>query len=150
MSKLCPVNAQLARLALKDVHERSPQARFEHRLHCVVLVGEGHSGLTVARWFDDDPRSVQRWVRRFQQSGVDGLRDGIRPGRPRALTERQVHELSAVLQTFPRDHGYSSERWRSDIVATEVERRFGVTMSRRNCQRLLASLVSVVPAVVAR
>lgn len=138
--KLRLMAPEAARLALKGVRGRSPQARFEHRLHCVVLVGEGRSCLEVAQWFDDDPRSVQRWVRRFQQSGVEGLREGAHTGRPPALTDAQMSELGAVLKASPREYGHATERWRSDAVGAEVARRFGVTMSRRNCQRLVAIL----------
>lgn len=138
--KLGLVTPETARIALKDVRARTPQARFEHRLHCVVLVGEGRSCLEVAQWFDDDPRSVQRWVRRFQQSGVDGLREAVHTGRPPVLTDPQIHELGAVLKDSPREYGHSTDRWRSDTVAAEVARRFGVTMSRRSCQRLVAIL----------
>ena len=46
--------------ALWHEGEHSPQSRFVHRLHCLLLVGTGQSCYQVAKVFGDDPRSIER------------------------------------------------------------------------------------------
>ena len=39
----------------------------------------------VAELLGDSPRTVEYWVRRFEQNGLAGLQEGDRPGRPGRL-----------------------------------------------------------------
>ena len=75
MHKLEITTPATVQAALRHEGEHSPQTRFVHRLHCLLLVGTGRSCYEVAEVFGDDPRSVERWVHEFQQHGVEGLRE---------------------------------------------------------------------------
>lgn len=68
-------------LALQDEIRRSPDARYDHRLHGVLLVAEGMSCRQVAAALGDSHGTVANWVARFEQSGFGGLND--REGRGR-------------------------------------------------------------------
>ena len=89
MKKLEIADADVMRIAIQQEIQRSDEARYDHRLHGLLLVTGGQSCRQVAHLFDEDPRTVQRWVRTFEQEGFDGLRDGQRSGRPRALSAVQ-------------------------------------------------------------
>ena len=119
---------------------RSAQATFAHRLHCVALVGAGLGCDQIAAAFGDDLRSVQRWVRRFQQSGAEGLADAPRPGRPASLDETQVRQLRLAIAAPPQASGHAGAAWSGEILRLEILRRFGVAHSRRHCARLLGLL----------
>lgn len=140
MRRLDFTDPALALAALRQKFKRSPESRLEHRLHCVLLVAAGQSCSDVATVFDDDPRTIQRWVRRFGLQGVEGLHEMTRPGRPATLSAAQMLDLEHVLGSAPHALGYMAETWRSDLLRAEVTRRFGVVLSRRQCQRLLAIL----------
>ena len=88
-------------LGLQDEVRRSEESRYDHRLHGVLLVAHGMTCPEVARLLGDAPRSVEYWVRRFQQQGLAGLREGDRPGRPRRLSEQQLQEIDTVLHGMP-------------------------------------------------
>ena len=120
--------------ALRLEGKLSSQSRFMHRLHCLLLVGTGRSCYEVAEVFGDDPRSVERWVREFQQNGIDGLREKRHPGRPAILADAQMREL-----------GYAAEIWNNKFLRAEILRRFGVTLSARHCQRVFRVLQSMHP-----
>ena len=49
--------------------------------------------------------TVQRWVRRFEQGGLEALREGERSGRPSALDAAQWRKLQGDLRKTPRDFG---------------------------------------------
>ena len=119
---------------------RSPQATFAHRLHCVALVGAGLGCDQIAAAFGDDLRSVQRWVRRFRQSGAGGLTDAPHSGRPASLDETQMRQLRLAIAGPPQAFGHTGAAWSGEILRLEILRRFGVAHGKRHCARLLGLL----------
>src|ERR1700752_1011889 len=80
-------DAEIMQLAIRQEIERSEESRYDHRLHGVLLVSCGYSCTEVGQLLGQATTTVQRWVGRFERGGFDGLRDGERTGRPRALDE---------------------------------------------------------------
>ena len=140
MQKLEVTTSAAIQAALRHEGEHSPQARFVHRLHCLALVGAGRSCYEVAAVFGDDPRSVERWVREFQQFGIEALREKPHPGRHATLADAQMRQLALALKSVPRELGYAADVWNSKLLRAEIARRYGVTLSARHCQRLFRSL----------
>ena len=145
MRKLEVTTPAAVQAALRLEGKLSSQSRFMHRLHCLLLVGTGRSCYEVAEVFGDDPRSVERWVREFQQNGIDGLREKRHPGRPAILADAQMRELVLALKSIPRELGYAAEVWNNKFLRAEILRRFGVTLSARHCQRVFRVLQSMHP-----
>ena len=76
MKALSITDAPTVILGLQDEIRRNAESRYDHRLHGLLLVAQGMSALEVARLFGAAPRTVQYWVRRFEQDGLAGLVDG--------------------------------------------------------------------------
>jgi len=126
---------------LKQAEKKSTQAHFLHRLHCVQLVAQGQSTIEVARWFNDDPSSVARWVRYFKQFGTEGLHDKQKPGRPRKLDPDQLRSLTRDTSQNPAAHGYHhTDSWSGKLLANHIETIYGQSLGIRQCQRLLLQL----------
>lgn len=145
MRKLEVTSPAEVQAALRHEGEHSPQSRFVHRLHCLLLVGTGRSCYQVAEVFGDDPRSVQRWVREFQQHGIEGLREKPHPGRQATLADAQMRQLALALKSVPRVLGYAADVWSNQLLRAEILRRYGVTLSARHCQRLFRNLCQSLP-----
>ena len=60
--------------------------RIRNRMMAVLGVLKGHSTGIASDFADVDRRTVQLWVARFDEDGIDGLRDA--PGRGRASRTR--------------------------------------------------------------
>ena len=140
MHKLDVLTPEAIQAALRQEAEHSPQSRFARRLDCLLLVGAGRSCYEVAEVFGDDPRSVERWVREFQQHGIEALREKPHPGRHARLADAQMRQLELALKSVPRELGYAAEVWNNKLLRAEILRRFGVTLSARHCQRLFRIL----------
>ena len=140
MRKLQLTDTDVVKALLRSETRRSPQATFAHRLHCVALVGAGLGCDEIAAAFGDDLRSVQRWVRRFQQAGAEGLVDTPHSGRPASLDETQMRQLRLAIAAPPQAFGHAGAVWSGEILRLEILRRFGVTHSKRHCARLLGLL----------
>lgn len=140
MKKLTISDPETVILAIHDEIRRSPESRYAHRLHGLLLVAQGMSALEVARILGDGARTVAHWVHRFEKEGLAGLVEGERSGRPRRLSEAQLTEIGAVLRKTPADVGLSANLWDGKTLATFIERQWSVTLGVRQCQRLFRKL----------
>jgi putative transposase len=94
------------RRALLDRYrkERDPDVRF--RAHILLLLADGHSWATVAAILFCSSRTIDRWVKRFHEEGVEGLA-GHKPGRPfRFANAWIVTVVEWVTRKAPRDFGF--------------------------------------------
>jgi transposase len=140
MRKLQIEDAEVMQLAIQQEIRRCEESRYDHRLHGVLLVATGQSCGEVARLFGEDATSVQRWVRRFEQSGLDGLREGERPGRPRLLNARQWRRLQADLRKTPREFGFEATLWDGPLLSEHLRKHYQVRLGVRQCQRLFRQM----------
>lgn len=88
MRKLQIEDAEVMRIAIQQEIARSEESRYDHRLHGLLLVTVGQSCREVAELFGENGTTVQRWVSRFQQGGLDALREGARGTTAHAGCER--------------------------------------------------------------
>ncbi len=127
-------------LALQDEIRRSEEPRYDHRLHGVLLVAHGLTCPDVARLLGDSPRSVEYWVRRFEETGLAGLQEGERTGRPQRLNASQISHIQAVLRKTLRDVGLGQTLWDGKTLSAWIESRYGVKLGVRQCQRMFRQL----------
>lgn len=120
---------------LQDEIRRNAEARYDHRLHGVLLVAQGMTCCKVADLLGDAPRTVEYWVRRFETNGLAGLQEGERPGRPSRLTAIQVEEIKAALRKQPADFGMEGNLWDGKTLAAFIAEKYGVTLGARQCRR---------------
>jgi transposase len=140
MRKLQIENPEVMQVAIQQEIGRSEESRYDHRLHGLLLVTTGQSCREVARLFGEDASTVQRWVRRFEDRGLEGLREGERPGRPRQLDAGQWRRVAADLRRSPRAFGLAANLWDGPLLAEHLRRRFGIELGVRQCQRLFRQL----------
>lgn len=136
MQKLEIADAEIMQVAIRQEIDRSEESRYDHRLHGLLLVASGRSCTAVSQLFGEDATTVQRWVRRFEQRGFAGLREGERPGRPRSLDERQWKRLARDLRRDPHRGGHAQHLWDGQLLAEHLRQHYGVSLGVRQCQRI--------------
>lgn len=127
-------------LGLQDEIRRSEDSRYDHRLHGVLLIAQGVTCPKVAKMLGDSVRTVQYWVNRFEKDGLAGLSEGERPGRPKALTERQIEKIGQSLRRSPEDAGISGNLWDGKTLSAHIKKSYGVSLGVRQCQRMFRQL----------
>ncbi|MEW6602726.1 MAG: IS630 family transposase [Nitrospirota bacterium] len=127
-------------LALQDEIRRSQEARYDHRLHAVLLVAQGVTCPEVAKLLGDSPRTVQYWIRRFEEEGLAGLADADRPGRPSKLNSEQLEIIDQALRKSPMDEGFSTNIWDGKTLSVFIKERFSIDLGVRQSQRLFRQL----------
>ena len=116
---------------------RSPEARYIHRLHGVLLVLLGLSTVKAGKLLGDPQRTVAQWVIQFKKHGLDGLRDAEKAGRPGKLSPAQKDAMFSALAKSPKDSGLDGGKWTNVLVSSLLAKRFGITLTVRQCTRLL-------------
>lgn len=129
-------DAHVIELAIQQEILRSEEARYDHRLHGLLLVCKGYSCNKTADILGQSPRSVAGWVRRFEERGLAGLRDQERPGRPSALEPKHAERVAGDLRRSPRDLGYEQNLWDGKLLSHHLEKLHKVRIGVRQCQRL--------------
>ena len=72
MKKLQISDRDIMSIAIQQEIFRSEEARYDHRLHGVLLVGRGLSCYQVAELFGQHSTTIQRWVHSFEKDGFAG------------------------------------------------------------------------------
>lgn len=140
MPRLVIPEAPIVAMGLQDEIRRSEEARYDHRLHAVLLVAQGMSCPQAAQLLGDSPRTVQFWVNRFLNEGLPGLRETPRPGRPPILSDEQVEQINRALRLTPEECGLAGHLWDGKILSEFIQKRFDVHLGVRQCQRLFHHL----------
>ena len=114
MEKLMFDDPEVVKLALQQEISRSPESRYDHRLHGLLFLCQGMSSYEVGNLLGHSPRTIQYWFHRFQEEGLMGLMDAEGRGRRSSLSPRQQKQLEADLRKPPpswdilRDSGMAS------------------------------------------
>jgi transposase len=133
-------DAETVILILQDEIRRTYEARYDHRLHAILMVAQGMSCRKVAGLLGDSSRTVAYWVARFESEGLSGLADADRTGRPRRLDEHQIHLIQDALGSNPAEYGLRSNLWDGKLLSHFIAQKFGVQLGVRQCQRLFRRL----------
>jgi len=137
MRRLEIADVEVMRLAVQQEITRSEDSRYDHRLHGVLLISRGPSCYQVADWLGENPRTIERWVHRFESRGFAGLQEGERAGRPPQLRETQLAAVGRDLRRFPRDWGYGQNLWDGKLLSHHLAKAYHVALRHRQCQRLI-------------
>ena len=140
MKRLTISEAEAMILAIQDEMRRSSEARYDHRLHGILLVAQGMSCRRVGHLLGDSPRTVQNWVHRFESEGFAGLVDEDRPGRPTRLSGAQLDEIGVALRKSPSDVGLSANLWDGKLLSSYIAQKYNIELGVRQSQRLFRQL----------
>lgn len=127
-------------LAIQDEIRRNDASRYDHRLHGVLLVAQGMTCPSVAQMLGDAHHTAVNWVQRFEASGLAGLAEGQRTGRPSRLNDQQLAKIEAALRTSPQKFGLATAQWDGPTLSAFLAQELGVKLKVRQCQRLFRQL----------
>ena len=120
---------------------RSRDAAAARRMLALALVLEGHNRTQAARSAGMDRQTLRDWVHRYNEHGLEGLKN--RPERgapPRKLTAEQEATVAAWVRQGPTLEEHKVIRWRLIDLRDEIARQFGVHLHERTVGKLMARL----------
>ena len=94
----------------------------------------------MAELFGRSRRTIQYWVRHFEQSGFAGLEEVPRCGRPPVLSEALLQAVGKDLRRSPLEFGYTQNLWDGKLLSHHLAQSYGVKLKVRQCQRMFHQL----------
>ncbi|MFQ5965180.1 MAG: transposase [Candidatus Scalinduaceae bacterium] len=125
---------------IRDELSKTPEGRYYHRLHVVLQYIQGNSSNEIARFYGHSPRTIQYWICKFLSCGCENLWEGKRSGRPGHLSMSMRRKLQHEIRRSLREFGYEQDSWNGPLLSEHLKERYAVTLSIRQCQRLLRQL----------
>lgn len=125
------------RRALLDRYRKDhdPDTRF--RAHMLLLLDDGYTWEEVSAVLFCSSRTIDRWVKRFRDEGVEAVA-GHKPGRPFRFAAGWASVAVAwVISLTPRDFGFHRSRWTCELVALLMLRTHDIPVSRETVRRWL-------------
>ena len=137
------------RLELRDLSEaeqseieqmarsRTAAARLVERAKIIRLANQGVGVAEICRRLKVSKPTVARWLKRFNTSGVAGLADETRSGRPATYSPEQVAEVIATALTAPQALQRPYASWTLDRLEAYLNENRGLTIKRSRIDELL-------------
>ncbi|MBW7881237.1 MAG: helix-turn-helix domain containing protein [Caldilineaceae bacterium] len=95
-----------------EAHLNAPEEDLPaHRLQIIMLSSAGKRVPEISEEVHLHPINVRKWIHRFNEYGLDGLRSGKSPGRPPVFTDEQRAKIVEIAATNPRNLGLHYSRW---------------------------------------
>ncbi len=129
-----------APLILQDEIRRSEEAKYDHRLHAILLVANGMRCPQAAKMLGDSERTVRYWVQQFNDEGLQGLIDIERLGRPSRLSDRHMEQIGQTLRQSPNEVGMAGGIWDGKTVSAYIKNKYKIDKGVRQSQRLFRVL----------
>ncbi|WP_158970245.1 IS630 family transposase [Paraglaciecola sp. L3A3] len=117
---------------------KEKNARMRVRLMALSHIQQGVNRTQAARYLHVSRRMVNEWVKRFNQDGLDGLKEKPRSGRPCALSAEQLQTLKIYIES----HAIKPDggRLKGTLIIDYVKQEFDITYGLTNIYRLLHQL----------
>ena len=112
----------------------------KRRVRAGRLLQRGETPAEVARKVGAPRQTVYRWLDVLNDSGIDGLRQMSKGGRPAQLDAEQHEQLRRILLAGPQAAGFGTDLWTLKRVRETIKRHFGVQYSEVHVWRLLGKL----------
>jgi transposase len=125
--------------ALREAVQRTSDADERDRIRMVMHAKQGETGAAIAQRLGYVDRAVRKWIQRYNEGGLAGLKDLARSGRPRHLEAAKDEDVRKRL-----DEGAKPEDGvcvlRGEDVRRILEEEFGARYSLSGTYALLHRL----------
>jgi len=140
MASVAITRTELDSAGLRAAAAGSSDAKQARRLLALAMVLDGHSRLLAAQAGGMDRQTLRDWVRRYNEHGVEGLRNIRNKGRAPALSAEQMQELEGLVLAGPDLARDGVVRWRCTDLRAQVKARFEVELHESTVGKLLRKL----------
>jgi len=103
----------------------------------VWLASHGQRVAAIAAELRVHVETVRHWLKRFNVTGLDGLRDAPRAGRPATYTAEQVGAVIVAALTNPQRLGLPFGCWTLDRLEAYLNEEQGLPIKRSRIDELL-------------
>jgi len=96
---------------LRNMHDEKQDPAFRQRLRIVWFAHQGWSAPQMKSMVNLHPATVRKWIRKFNEKGIQGLRVRRGGGAPPRISLGQKAEIVRIASKEPRELGLGFRRW---------------------------------------
>ena len=122
------------------IRRRSERHCLVNRAKMVLMSGQGLSTVGICSRLSVDRQVVRRWLRRFAEGGVKGLKDRRRSGRPPVIDRAVWQKAATLVVQSPKKFGLPVERWSVRDLSCFLKDRYQWSVSRSSLSRFFRSM----------
>jgi len=111
---------------LRHAGAKASNADVRWRVTIVLAYFEGRTYEQIIREHRTSSRTIAKWIERYREEGLEGLRDRPKPGRPPTVREPLDAWLPKVIHQSPRTLGIERDQWTLQTLQEECERQTGL------------------------
>ncbi len=128
----------------------SESVRHSHRILAIRDMMRGEKRVNICERYGVTRENLRHWVSWYNESGVDGLKDEARSGRPKALPPEKLSTFKARIEAQPDVKKDGHTRWRAVDIQRVLSEEYGVTYTslygvRKLCHALGLSYITARP-----
>ena len=138
------------KLSSRDYRRVAEIAKLTHdvrvlkRAQALLWLSDGDDVYEVADRLLAVPRTIYRWVERFETRGdlplTDRLADAPRSGRPDTVAQQLDPLIKQLMDESPENHGYGATVWTAPLLCQHVKEVHRLDTSPRSVSRALERL----------
>jgi transposase len=132
---------ELSAADLRGAAARTDDAKAARRMLAIALVLEGWSRQDAAAACAMDRQTLRDWVHRYNEAGLDGLRDRPRRnGPPPRLSPEQQAQVAGWVERGPALERDGAVRWRCVDLQRRIKGEFAVALHESTVGKSLRRL----------
>jgi transposase len=125
---------------LERAFRQETDPKYKQRIQIIRLASRDRPHQQIAEDLAITPRTVQRWLNAYLDSGLDGLRPRKAPGAPGKIPAALADEVRRWVIDGPAQQGLDRAGWTHEELADHLYKTHGIKTSRSAVQRYCATI----------
>ncbi|MBD2414941.1 transposase [Nostoc calcicola FACHB-389] len=126
------------KLLLVNLQKSLPES-YRQRIEIMLLADEGKTQTQICQILGCCPATARHWTH-IARTGMAHQWQDCPIGRPKAVSDEYLERLKELINSSPRDRGYSFRRWTTNWLGKHLAKEFGIEVSDRHLKRLLKQM----------
>ena len=111
------------------------------RLYAVYQVAKGQSSRKLEDLYNTSFKQITNWVHRFEEEGLEGLKDKAGRGRKDKLTLCQKQKIVMLLKSeLPTKYGFNTATWTGPLLISWIKKEFKIDYKKAQIYNIIKSL----------
>jgi transposase len=112
---------------------------YRQRIEIMLLADNGRTQTQICQILSCSPLTARHWI--FMAKSGSAHNWQAQPiGRPKTVTSDYLDRLKELVNTSPKDLGYSFSRWTGQWLSKHLSQEFNIRVSARHINRLLEDI----------
>jgi transposase len=126
---------------LVDLYQTTKLPRIRTRAQMILLsVEQALKAPQIALIVRESERTVQRWLKRYQAEGVNGLQDAPKSGKPSKVSLAYRQQLLSSVRQRPRSLGLDFSLWTLARLADYLAEQTSIRLSEEGVRLQLKAM----------